>query len=107
MMMVMMTVMVIPSMGRTGMGFPRSSTSSTTEGTQAPGFLRGAGSGLSQVIAIMLNLLDVLSPFGPHKIRSGVSLSCGIEQFNEVFPTSGGRQLASKGTQGPTSKWKN
>ena len=57
-----------------------------------------------KTIAIMPNLLDVLSPFGPHKIRSGVSLSCGIEQFNEVFPTSG---LAFKGTQGPTSKWKN
>ena len=62
MMTVMMTVMVIPSMVRTGMGFPRSSTSSTTEGTQAPGFSRGAGSGLSQVktIAIIPNLLDVL-----------------------------------------------
>ena len=88
MMTVMMTVMVILSMVRTGMGFPRSSTSSTTEGTQAPGFLRGAGSGLSQVIAIMPNLLDVLSPFGPHKIRSGVFLSCGVQQFNEIIPTS-------------------
>ena len=42
----------------------------------------------------MPNLLNVLSPLGPHQIRSGVFLSCGVEQFNESIPTASSCQSA-------------
>ena len=57
--------------------------------------LAGNCSSISSLnIFAMPNLLNVLSPLGPHQIRSGVFLSCGVEQFNESIPTASSCQSA-------------